>query len=372
MVLVTGAFIAIGKGTPDSVLSHGGAGSDGEAADSVSETSDISDIIDDTTDISDITDISDDISDNPYSEETPENTSEGVLFPSFEAAETSGSELDDLSYEESIQRNIAIEEWNGSSHVYPINDPDNWRYDYSYVIDWDGMDVRSNLILWETPGAEINAIADGEIIYVERADDTEAYESDGDCVVVKHNDYIYTEYRRIKARDDLNAGDKLEMGQVLGYVENQARYYTPPEEPDYAYLIEGYIKDLDSSGYSLLYGFYLDIRTDYLLENKVNKLYDRSDLVSALEPVGSTAEPISLTSTEAILEALYNALHCRLPSVIPYYKWISLNNGIESYINVDYVSAFVPAALGTDVLALVDGTVTEAEYTRGGDTVSLL
>lgn len=229
--VAAGGFIAIGHGTP-SMLSPN---SFGELVPEASDTSDISDTTEppaeSSSDNGDIPGDSSDITDAP--ETSPYNTDisqDTTISESAPAAETADPTLKEYGgaetgyLEEETQREAAVKEWNSREFASPVGELPISE-GYSANVDWVKVGFKSLFIPVENPNTEVRAVSDGEIVYIGYIDPHNSCSSGGNVVLIKHNDYVYTDYCGIVENESLKVGDMVTAGQVIGHVDDSIVYF---------------------------------------------------------------------------------------------------------------------------------------------------
>lgn len=348
-----GALIVFGKGAPDSVLSPNSHDLSG------GKSAEISNIFDTSAEITDISVITE----PPASDltETPIESLDvtDIVFPALQTPSIqTDNESDTENPDENAEKEAAIKEWNGLEHVTPLDDM-SLSEEYSPIIDPNGTDTPYFFLKSGVPNDDVKAISDGEIIHIERNDGTNGYKfrTDNNHVIVKYNDYIYIDYRYVMAKEELKKGDRIAAGQVIGNIDGEINVYRQKDSDEA--LTESEVSG--SSDYKCDHGFYIEIITDYLLEDRVDDIYDRSGLAELYSPL--TDSPVTLASTDIIGSVLKEINSHEIQFGASGYEYVDFTGtGMTSTVSERYASVFIPAEYGSEVFALFDGTVTKAEF----------
>lgn len=109
-------------------------------------------------------------------------------------------------------REKAREDWNNRT----LTEPTDSELPEYYNNQFGG---NSSMFIPAPEGSEVKAISDGEIVFVGYLEADDEHAINGNHVLVKHNDYVYTGYCGIDPEPSLQAGDTVEAGQVIGYAD---------------------------------------------------------------------------------------------------------------------------------------------------------
>lgn len=270
--VAAGGFIAIGHGTPDMLSPN----SFGQIVPEASDTSDISDTTEppakDSSNNGDITGDSSDITDAP--ETSPDNTDisqDTAVSESAPAAETADPTLKEYGVAEtgSPEREAAVKEWNSREFASPISEP-TLPEGYSAIVDWDNACFKSLFIPVENPDTEVRAVSDGEIVFIGYIDTHRSLSTGGNTVLIKHNDYVYTNYCEIVTSENLKVGDKVTAGQVIGHVDGSRVFYLLDSDYEIGEVFN--IDQLEDLDLKSEYGFTFELRTSPVDETDVSKI----------------------------------------------------------------------------------------------------
>lgn len=260
VAVAAGVFISIGKGTPGNMMSPN---SEGQQIPEVSDTADTSGTLEPSDNVSDTL-------------APPDETFDPTLNK-YEEQENNDCEAD---------RKLAVEEWNSREFASPIGELP-LPAGYSASVDWEGAAFKSFLIPVEVSNAEIRAVSDGEVVYIGYIDTRNSLSTGGNVVLIKHNDYVYTNYCGLEEMEGLKVGDKVTAGQVIGYVDENTCYYLLDSDTDIGTDQDILLNQSEEQDIRCKQGFTFELRTAPVNETDIGKIMGTVIGGSTLEDLGS-------------------------------------------------------------------------------------
>lgn len=120
-----------------------------------------------------------------------------------------------------VRKNIIEEDrndWLSRTLVSPIDGelPDNYsamRTAAGRLSGWGSMVIPA------PQGSEVRAISYGEVVFADYQEANIYHAHNEYIIVIKHNDHVYSAYSTLSPETTLQAGDTVEAGQRIGYVD---------------------------------------------------------------------------------------------------------------------------------------------------------
>lgn len=122
-----------------------------------------------------------------------------------------------------VRKNIIEEDrndWLSRTLVSPIDGelPDNYsamRTAAGRLSGWGSMVIPA------PQGSEVRAISYGEVVFADYQEANIYHAHNEYIIVIKHNDHVYSAYSTLSPETTLQAGDTVEEGQRIGYVDSR-------------------------------------------------------------------------------------------------------------------------------------------------------
>ncbi len=101
-----------------------------------------------------------------------------------------------------------------------------WKNSVDFVCD-GGIPIRSSL--------------EGEVVWMKNDSNIggpdKKYENDGNRIVIKHTNGEYSAYEHLRYKSaEVNVGERIITGQLIGYAGNTGECYPTSDSPDGAHL----------------------------------------------------------------------------------------------------------------------------------------